>query len=154
MDEHQQNRIAVFRFGVISDFVNRPGLDLGFGWVGKRRGKMGILPVGAARDPLWCASECHKGKDGECRHQSVRHGDSGLASASFTHLLEGAQDDPEEGIGVQVLAHRGAEQFVLLDLALSLELSWSHGDSTYTSPMHLSIQRRGAPRIPCLGLVM
>jgi transposase InsO family protein len=29
MDEQQQKQIAVFRFGVISDFVNRPGLERG-----------------------------------------------------------------------------------------------------------------------------
>lgn len=29
MDEQQQKQVAVFRFGVIADFVNRPGLDRG-----------------------------------------------------------------------------------------------------------------------------
>jgi hypothetical protein len=29
MDEQQQKQIAVFRFGVISDFVNRPNLQRG-----------------------------------------------------------------------------------------------------------------------------
>ena len=29
MDEQQQKQIAVFRFGVIADFVNRPNLERG-----------------------------------------------------------------------------------------------------------------------------
>jgi hypothetical protein len=58
--------------------------------------------------------------------------------SGFIDLLEGAPDGSDERIRTQIFAHRDAEGFVLLDLFMSVKLSWAYGALPYTAPSGLS----------------
>jgi hypothetical protein len=136
--------------GSAEDFIEGRAQSVGLYWIesGAHPGVTGRLLDAVDRSEIVLLDDpspiegqqrrIFQGKHGETRHENIGKRNIRIAIAGVGDILEAFANTRKQRIGIQMLAHQDSELPGLLSLALSLELSWSHGQLSYISPLGLS----------------